>query len=246
MEQTNSLKNNKQSAHVDIREELLFYRKVASGDISAVQKTIAAKKFQDMYGAGTLSSDPLINIKYHMVITAGIITRICIDNGMEVGLAFNLSEHYIQKLDHVKEIDEVVNIHDRMIMDFTRHMRQYSQKSNLSQPISICLDYIFSHLSERITLKELADYSNVSTTYLSKTFSEEIGMSVSEYIRIKKINMSKEMLLNTNMSILDIAHHLSFSSQSHYTQVFKSEVGMTPKNFRKNNTYEKWILKDEQ
>ena len=221
--------------HRDMQEEIMFFRQAGSGDIPAIQKNLRDRRFRDSTGVGILSSDPVLNIKYHMVITAGILTRVCISNGMEPEKAFRMSDYYIRKLDGAVSEDDVEIIHGHMVLDFTKSMKDIQQKKALSRPISLSVDYIYSHLSERIRIKELAEHAGVSASFLSRQFSKELGISVSDYIREKKIKMSMDMLLHSNMSILDIAHRLSFSSQSHFIQAFKSVVGVTPKKYRDEN-----------
>ena len=55
-------------------------------------------------------------------------------------------------------------------------------------------------------------------------------MSVSTYVKNKKIEVAKDLLKFSDYSMIEIANHLSFSSQSHFIQQFKEVVGITPKN----------------
>ena len=229
------LENGNDEMHRDIREEVIFFRQCAAGDIYAVKQNIEDHRFRDSTGVGTLSKDPVLNLKYHMVITAGILTRVCIENGLESEKAFQMSDYYIRKLDYAKSEDEVEQIHDEMVLDFTGQMRIALKDKNLSRAVSLALDYIYAHLSERITIKDLANHTGVSASFLSREFSNELGISISDYIRDKKIEMSQELLVNSDMSIIEIACQLSFSSQSHFIQVFKTLVGETPKKYRSKN-----------
>ncbi len=229
------LENGNDEMHRDIREEVIFFRQCAAGDIYAVKQNIEDHRFRDSTGVGTLSKDPVLNLKYHMVITAGILTRVCIENGLESEKAFQMSDYYIRKLDYAKSEDEVEQIHDEMVLDFTGQMRIALKDKNLSRAVSLALDYIYAHLSERITIKDLAKHTGVSASFLSREFSNELGISISDYIRDKKIEMSQELLVNSDMSIIEIACQLSFSSQSHFIQVFKTLVGETPKKYRSKN-----------
>ncbi len=227
--------------HRDIKEEILFFHKAANGDIKAIRENIEQRRFRDPEGVGTLSVDPVLNLKYHLVITIGILTRVCIERGMEPEQAFRISDFYIRKLDNALTEDAVEKIHDDVLLDFTGRMRLVLRDDHLSRPVSMCIDYIYAHLAERITIKELAEYAGVSTSFISREFSNELGKSISDYIREKKIEMSQDMLINTDMSILDIACQLSFSSQSHYIQAFKSLIGKTPKKYRTENQKFKWV-----
>ena len=81
--------------HREPTEEFLFYRAVASGDVEQVKKNCEQGRFVEEEGVGVLSKDPVINLKYHFVITTAMITRLCRQNGMELEQAFRLSDFYI-------------------------------------------------------------------------------------------------------------------------------------------------------
>lgn len=231
------------SFHRPANEEYAFYHAVSSGDIDTVRENCQAKRFTDSQGAGILSKNPLTNIKYHFVITTAMITRICVENGLEMEQAYRLSDFYILKLDNINSIEGVANLHESMVLDFTGKMRLL-QKSSTSKPITACIDYIYGHIKERITIEDLAEYTELSTSYLSRLFKKELGVSVSDYIREKKIEKSQNLLKYCDYSLIDIANYLSFSSQSHFIQAFKKYVGMTPKKYRDLNYCSSWDIKE--
>ena len=70
--------------HRSPREEFFFYDAVSSGDVETVRRNAEQQRFLDMKGVGTLSKDPLTNLKYHFVVATAIITRLCMQEGMEV------------------------------------------------------------------------------------------------------------------------------------------------------------------
>ena len=146
-----------------------------------------------------------------------------------------MSDYYIRKLDQVKTEAEVEAAHNSMVLDFTGKMRFINRDRGLSRPITRCVNYIYSHIYERITVSELATHAGVSKSYLSREFVREIGIPVSNYIREKKIEIAEELLKNTDDSILEIAMKLSFASQSHFIDIFKSITGSTPKQYRSQN-----------
>ena len=226
--------------HRDAGEELEFLHAVSDGDMEFVHKNCEERRFIDDTGVGQLSSDPVLNLKYHMVVTAALITRMCIARGLESEHAFRMSDFYIRKLDDADTEEAVESIHNSMVLDFTGKMRLIKRDKGLSRPITKCVDYIYSHIYDRITIKVLSEYTGVSSSYLSRQFAKELGLPISDYIREKKIELSQEMLRNTDDSLPDIALRLSFSSQSHFIQTFKSIVGMTPKKYRSLNGYSSW------
>ncbi len=110
--------------HRDPSEEYQFYRAVADGDVNAVRHNCELGRFREGEGVGQLSRDPVLNLKYHFVITTAMVTRLCGQHGMELEQAFRLSDFYIQKLDDLHTADEVCALHDEMVMDFTKKMRK--------------------------------------------------------------------------------------------------------------------------
>ena len=220
-------------------EEIAFYQAVSTGDIDAVRRNCEQKRFIDAEGVGTLSKNPVTNLKYHFVVTAAMITRICWQNGMELERTFRLSDFYIQKLDDARTIEDVRRIHDDMVLDFTEKMRRILKKPN-SKHIRACKEYIYAHIKERITVEDLAQALGVSPSYLSRLFKKETGESISAYIRARKIMEAENLLKYTDHSMIEIANQLSFSSESHFIQQFREVVGMTPKKYRDENYLIQW------
>jgi AraC-like DNA-binding protein len=199
--------------------------------------------FLNPEGMGCLSENTLQNLKYHFVITAAMITRNSIDGGMEAEKAYGLSDFYIQKVDKCQTKEEISDLHQIMCSDFTKRMQQLRKKKVYSKHIVLCIDYIYSHIHSRITLKELADRLDLSESYLSKLFVTEVGMSISDYIREEKIDRAENMLKFSDYDIADIANYLSFSSQSHFTQTFEKQVGLSPKKYRDIYYRKSWMSK---
>ena len=210
--------------HREPTEEFLFYRAVATGDVDKVRQNCEQGRFLEGEGVGILSRNPVINLKYHFVITTAMIARLCRQNGMELEQAFRLSDFYIQKLDNIHTGEEVHRLHDEMVMDYAEKMRKYSRSDTNSKHINACKEYIYSHIKERITIEDLADELGVSSGYLSRLFKKETGVSVSAYIRSQKIDMAKNLLRFSDYSMIEIANRLSFSSQSHFIQQFRKAI----------------------
>ena len=224
--------NDEDFTHRSPSEEFAFYRAVSSGDIDFVHRNCEQQKFMDSTGVGMLSRDPVTNLKYHFVVTTAFITRFCMRSGMEVEQAYRLSDFYILKLDNIHTVSGVNSLHSRMVLDFAGKMRLLQKNASTSKPVSDCIDYIYAHLTERITIDDLAEHVSLSSSYLSRLFKQELGISVSDYIREKKLERAQNFLRYTDQSFAEIANILAFSSQSHFTQAFKNHTGMTPKKYR--------------
>lgn len=226
--------------HRPLSEEQLFFHAVSSGDIDFVRENCKQKRFTDTKGVGILSHDPVTNLKYHFVITTALITRLCIESGMEMEQAFRLSDFYILRLDNFHTSQAIITLHDHMVLDFTGKMRILTRGYGMSKPVTVCIDYIYAHIKERITIENLAEFTGLSTSYLSRLFKKETGVSVSDYVREKKIEKAQHLLKFCDYSLIEIANYLSFSSQSHFIQLFKDFTGMTPKKYRDLHSSLSW------
>lgn len=226
--------------HRPLSDEQLFFHAVSSGDIDFVRENCKQQKFAETEGVGILSHDPVTNLKYHFVVTTAFVTRLCIESGMETEQAFRLSDFYILKLDNLHTCEAVIDLHDHMVLDYTGKMRILTRSPGMSKPVTICIDYIYAHIKERIMIEDLAKYTQLSASYLSRLFKKETGVSVSDYVREKKIEKAQHLLKFCDYSLIEIATYLSFSSQSHFIQLFKDFTGITPKKYRDLYSSSNW------
>jgi YesN/AraC family two-component response regulator len=231
--------------HQSQEKEMTFYRAVASGSLELVNADLERGSFANLKGAGTLSDNPLTNLKYHCIIAISMIARFCSEGGMGPEIAYQLSDFYIRKVDTCQSEDEVIELHRRMCLDYTKRMMRQKRNVSSNKQVSDALNYIYAHIRERITVEDIALSIGISPTYLSRIFKQEMKVSVSEFIRDEKIQVAKDLLQFSTYSLVDIANFLSYSSQSHFIQKFHAQTGMTPKAFRDKYYMNNWDVNRE-
>lgn len=94
------------------------------------------------------------------------------------------------------------------------------------------LKYIDEHINEKVKLKDLSNIVGYSPFYFSKLFSEIFGISVTTYIRIRKLQYAMMSLLEGE-KIVDISFRYAFESHEAFTRSFTKLFGTTPKTVRK-------------
>ena len=97
--------------------------------------------------------------------------------------------------------------------------------------------YIDLHFKEPLTLEQLAEEGHMNKYYLSHAFKREYGVSPINYMISKRIEESKYLLAETDLSLSQIAQLLGFSSLSYFSQVFRRTQAVSPMEYRKNNTH---------
>jgi len=113
-----------------------------------------------------------------------------------------------------------------------RQMESLPIINSSNRIITKAYDYILSHREETISLKEMAEYCNVSSSYLSRLFAKEVGESYSIFIVKMKIDWAKEILETTDYAISRISEALGFNDVGYFTKTFKKYVGLTPSFYR--------------
>ena len=94
--------------------------------------------------------------------------------------------------------------------------------------------YIDLHFKEALTLEQLAEETHMSKYYLSHAFKREYGISPINYMISRRIEESKYLLAETDLSMSQIAQLLGFSSLSYFSQVFRRIQTTTPMEYRQS------------
>lgn len=133
---------------------------------------------------------------------------------------------------------------DSLLTTFSAHLlRHYCRQNPFSTAASgglpnyklrQVLEYIHAHSHQNLTLVELAAIAQVSPNYFATQFKQATGYAPHQYVIRQRIERGKALLINSRDGIADIAYQVGFAHQSHFTRHFKRLVGVTPKQFLKN------------
>ncbi|WP_263431614.1 helix-turn-helix transcriptional regulator [Leuconostoc gasicomitatum] len=85
-----------------------------------------------------------------------------------------------------------------------------------------------------MTLDDIATRLNASKKLLNPAFKNEYGITITQFIRQVKIDAAKELLIASDLTLLDISNLLSFSTTTYFVKTFKEITGLTPKYFRQH------------
>lgn len=101
------------------------------------------------------------------------------------------------------------------------------------QPV---LTYIHQHKGENLPLSQAAELCHLSPSYFSRLFAREMGENYSAFLSHLKINWSKKLLVETDMSVSQISDELGFNEPGYFIKTFKRFEGTTPSLYRKYYT----------
>lgn len=119
-----------------------------------------------------------------------------------------------------------------MIMDIAEHKRK--SRDVMSRDIAYSVKVILNkHVSTPITLDEIAQGFFHSKNDIIRSFKSKYGITPYSYLIELRMRKGKNLLINTNKTLSEIAEELCFSSEYHFSNTFKKKVGVSPREFRK-------------
>ena len=107
------------------------------------------------------------------------------------------------------------------------------QRNNAVPPvIAKAIDYIREHQSEDLSLGQVARAVNTSTFYFCKIFRKAMGINFTDYLSRLRVERAKNLLLNPNHRISEVAYEVGFQSLTHFNRVFRKILGQSPTEYR--------------
>ena len=107
-----------------------------------------------------------------------------------------------------------------------------SLETSERQRLGAVIDYIEAHLTEDVSLSDLALQAGLSKFHFSRLFKQAMGLTPHKYVIRRRIEQAAHTL-KQGQPIAQVAHQFGISDQSHFTRVFKQVKGSTPRQFIK-------------
>jgi AraC-like DNA-binding protein/ligand-binding sensor protein len=126
----------------------------------------------------------------------------------------------------------------KLLSIFAEHLsiltnQMFVQAANSEPPvITRAKDFIREHQAEDLSLEQVAKAVNTSTFYFCKRFKQATGLTFTEYLSRLRIEKAKNLLLNPNLRISEIAYEVGFQSLTHFNRVFRKIAGQAPTQYR--------------
>ena len=215
--------SSKKSGTTEFKNQIL--NKLTAGDSSGV------KSFIELYTTELISqklpSDKIKNQFFELIVTANNATK-------ELNKAFSSDtfDNAFAILSNENDIKLIKEFAQKFLMECIQAVT--SVKKAEENPIikKVCT-YVDENLSRDISLETAADFAGVSSFYLSKLFKEEKGETFINFISDKRLEKSRQLLSETNLSIKEITAEVGYNDQNYFSRIFKNKYGLSPKEYRK-------------
>ena len=141
---------------------------------------------------------------------------------------------YIENFDRMLLFYKLMDIIGRSNTNFPLTSKEYINMrfSNKNKRIAAIHEYLMNNYREEIDLKKLAVLVNMAEGSLCRFFKMHIGITIFEYLNKLKIEFACNLLMDKNLSIMDVGFDSGFNNMSHFNKQFKKITGLSPKDYR--------------
>lgn len=225
--------------HNPVSFEHDIIKSIQYGDLESLERALNSP-----YAAmrGILAKDALRSQKNLAIVDITLASRALTDIGFPSEDIFIFSDAVIRNVENCRDVEEAKGLARAFAIQCAQKVKErnlHMPQVNASHIVQQACEYMDRHVYDKFDVHTLASELKVSRGYLSKVFKQELNMTMSDYMRRKKISIAAILLANTNHPIDDIALSLAFCSRSHLGRVFLQEKGCSPAEYRRQSKYPK-------
>ena len=212
---------------LDKEKELLHY-------ISAGDKEGARSALNEILGHVFFSrANNFDVIKARVLELIVLLSRAALEGGASVDEIFGLNYKYINQIQDFRSVDQIAMWLSRIMIRFSDCVFDLKDVKHVDV-IYKALEFIKKNYMNKISLADVADVAHISPSYFSKIFKEEMGCNFNTYLNEVRVTMSKRLLLDDSVSLVDIAFLTGYEDQSYFSKVFKKMTGISPGKYRES------------
>jgi AraC-like DNA-binding protein len=117
--------------------------------------------------------------------------------------------------------------HGASMLNSPRRLPRYSP------PIQAAVMWLDQHVGEPVLVEHAAEAAGLSESYFRRWFQKEVGFNPADYLKYRRVEIAKNKLRTSNLSVTKIAMQLGFSTSAYFTAVFRNRTGLTPTQYRR-------------
>jgi AraC-like DNA-binding protein len=178
-------------------------------------------------------NDPVRNAKNYSIILNTLLRKAAEQGGVHPVYIDKVSSDFAERIENVLSVKENAELMKTMFSTYCRLVYKHSIKkySPIVQKTVLIID---QDLSADLSLHSLADMQGISSGYLASIFKKEVGQTVTEYVREKRIKHAAYLISTTKLQIQTVAAHCGIMDVHYFTKMFKTVMGQTPNEYRRS------------
>jgi AraC-like DNA-binding protein/ligand-binding sensor protein len=218
----------------DMKEYPLEKEKELMSLISIGDKQGSQKLLNEIFGHIFFSTGGNFEvIKARVLELVVLLSRAAMGGGADIEQIFGLNYKYLAEIHSFYAIEELAQWLSMIMARFTDCVFNLANVKHIDV-IYRAIDYIKRNYMKKITLEEVSTHVYLSPSYFSKIFKDEMHCNFNTYLNNTRIEMSKRLLLDDSIPLVDISNLAGYEDQSYYTKVFKKMTGISPGKYRES------------
>jgi len=161
----------------------------------------------------------------------GALSAELVENGESLSDLFGNENVVFEKLLRFEIIHDAKNWLLQLLQFISDYIKQKRTKY-AHHLVQKATQYIDDHYSENLTIATVANEIFLSPGYLMTIFKREMGISINTYLTNKRIERAKELLLEDNLKIYEIAQEIGYANSTFFSSSFRNHVGLSPRQFK--------------
>jgi AraC-like DNA-binding protein len=141
------------------------------------------------------------------------------------------NNRYLLRIQEARSLEELTDILHLIVERMSTQIFSFQGVRHASA-LRKAERFIWENYTRKISLQEIAGASGLSAPYFSSIFKEEMGENLSSYLNRLRTEKAAALLIESDLSLLEIAGDCGFEDQSWFSKIFKSYTGVSPGKFR--------------
>jgi len=160
-----------------------------------------------------------------------LISRVEISPVRSGNLSMEINSQSLRFVQEAKSIEELTDILHIVVDRVSNNISSFRGIPHATA-LRKAENFIMENFTRKISLKEISDVAGLSPPYFSTIFKEEMGENLSKYLNRLRVEKASRYLLETDMSLAEIAACCCFEDQSWFSKIFKAFTGISPGKYR--------------
>ena len=202
--------------------------------ISLGDKPGSQKVLNEIFGHIFFSSGGNFEvIKSRVMELIVVLSRAAMSGGADVEHIFGLNFKYLSEINSFHTVDELTFWLSRIMARFTDAVFNLTSVKHIDI-IFRAIEYVKHNYMKKVSLEEVSSHVFLSPSYFSKVFKDEMKYNFNTYLNKIRIEMSKKLLMDEKIPLVDVSNLVGYEDQSYYTKVFKKMTGSSPGKYRES------------
>jgi AraC family transcriptional regulator, transcriptional activator for feuABC-ybbA operon len=120
---------------------------------------------------------------------------------------------------------------EQLIIAIYQNIKNQNQNYSISLKIEKIIEYMHQNIDKKVTLTEISEMVHLSAFYVSRAFKSSTGYTVIEYFNKIKIDKAKELMVEGDKKIKEVANEMGFTDEFYFSRIFKKAEGISPSEF---------------